>query len=81
MDSYSGSNVLYFWKKKLFVDIARQVIVENVKFKTYSYGLQSCKKGNDSRHAQKLRFPLKVSENVSDKYSVLESPCYKIIGL
>ena len=55
--------------------------MENVKFKTYSYGLQSCKKGNDSRHAQKLRFPLKVSENVSDKYSVLESPCYKIIGL
>ena len=34
MDSYSGSNLQYFWKKKLFVDIARQVIVENVQFET-----------------------------------------------
>ena len=30
---------------------------------------------------RKLSFPLKVSENIPDKYSVLESPCYKILGL
>ena len=35
MDSYSSSNLQYFWKK-LFVDIARQVIVENVKLETNS---------------------------------------------
>ena len=30
---------------------------------------------------RKLSFPLKVSENVSEKYFVLESPCYKTLGL
>ena len=30
---------------------------------------------------RKLSFPWKVSENISDKYSVLESSCYKILGL
>ena len=28
-------------KKKLFVDVARQIIVEDTKFETHSYGLQS----------------------------------------
>ena len=35
------SNLQYFWEKKLFVDVARQVIVENIKFETHGYGLQS----------------------------------------
>ena len=35
MNSYSGSNLQYFWKKKMFVDTARQVIAENIKFETH----------------------------------------------
>ena len=34
MDSYSGSNLQYFSGEKMFVDIARQVVVENIKFET-----------------------------------------------
>ena len=30
---------------------------------------------------RKLSFPLNVSENISDEYSVLESPFYKTLGL
>ena len=30
-----------FTRKKMFIDISRQVIVENIKFETHSYGLQS----------------------------------------
>ena len=47
-------------EKELFVDIARQVTVENVKFETHSYGLQSSKKGHDSRHAQKTKLSIKI---------------------
>ena len=47
-------------EKEFFVDIVRQVIVENVKFETHSYGLQSSKKGYDSRHVQKTKLSFKI---------------------
>ena len=33
MDSNTGSNLQYFWEK-MFVDTARQIIVENIKPET-----------------------------------------------
>ena len=47
-------------EKELSVDIARQVIVENVKFETHDYDLQSSKKGHDSRHVQKTKLSFKI---------------------
>ena len=52
---------------KLFVDVACKVIVKNIKFETYSYGLQLSKKDPTTRDALKTKFSLKVSENTSDK--------------
>ena len=66
-------------EKKLFVDIARQVIVENVKHIAMIFNL--LKKAMILDMLRKLSFPLKFSEKISDKYSVLESPCYKILDL
>ena len=48
-----------FLRNKMLVDIANQVIVENIKFETHSYGLQSCKKDLASRHGLNTRLSFK----------------------
>ena len=72
MDSYSGSNL------QLFVDIARQEMLSS---KYIAMAFNFVKKARNLYMLRKLSFPLKVSENVSDKYSVLKYPCYKMLGL
>ena len=47
------------FEKKLFVDIARQVILQNVKFETHSYALQSSKKDHATRHALRTKLSFK----------------------
>ena len=54
MDSYSDSNLQYFLGKKLFVDIACQIIVEKIKFEMDSYGLLD-EKDPATRHVLKTK--------------------------
>ena len=51
----------------MFVDVARQIIVENIKFETHGYGLQLSKKDLATRHVLKTKRSLKISEDISDK--------------
>ena len=49
----------------MFIDITGQIIGENIKFETHTYGFQ--KKTLLLDMFRKLSFALKVSENISDK--------------
>ena len=53
IDSYSGSNLQYFSEKKLFLDVAHHVFVENIKFETRSYG-------RPARRALKTKLYIKI---------------------
>ena len=46
----------------MFVDIALQIIMENIKFETQLWS--SSKKDPATRHVLKTKLPLKVSENI-----------------
>ena len=85
---YVQNGFLFWWqptiflRKKLFVDVANHVIVENIKLETPWLWLSILVKKNLllGMH-RKLSFPLKVSENISEKQFVLKLSCYKILGL
>ena len=49
----------YISEEKMFVDIARQIIVENIKLETHSYGLQSNKKDPATRYVLKTKLSFK----------------------
>ena len=51
----------------MFLDIALQIIVENIKFETKLWSSILVKKTLLLDMFWKLSFPLKVSENISDK--------------
>ena len=71
-----------FLRKKLFVDVGSDAIVENIKFETPWLWLSILvKKTLLLGMHRKLSFPLKVSENISEKQFVLKLSCYKILGL
>ena len=85
---YVQNGFLFWWqptiflRKKLFVDVANHVIVENIKFETPWLWLSILvKKTLLLGMHRKLSFPLKVSENISKKQFVLKLCCYKILGL
>ena len=70
VDSYTGSNLQYFWEK-ILVDIAHQIIGENIKFETWLWSSILVKKTLLLDMFWKLSFTLKVSEIVLQEISVL----------